>query len=572
MKSHNIATKAINNYRKRDIIAYLSLRYYLGTVASKKDIWAREVAVKLSMKKRIPVFLKIKHFKAFNENKIEQRTIYLPGANDIIAESVLINECAKFDDFHSNNSVYSYLLPSEKEGEIYKHYIHGWKNRYLSIKKYCEESSNEEVMYFDIKSFYPSIDLQFVKEVWEDTCLRTKISEKFKKLGLSFLAKYKKIQEDEEKKGLLVGPMFSHLLANLMLKGVDEEMTELTKNRYWRYVDDILVIGNKEELKQYSEKLTQLLKRLNLELHEEKKKFHISTKDWLAYSNQIDNDVSDKWMKFIVLIKQFVVKDSDNITTLMNFFKKEDIRIDIPINFKVKDIYNEDVEFEINGVKKSLSKVKESIDEINLIAIKITFEELRKYYYSLFELKINLEIVNELEAKSHITLLRYLVGRLIYLASEDMLEKIKNKIEHIPELKFQYEIIKAFISLDITYVLKMGTNVAQGAAQVIKLKSKEVTCSNLSPNEYEVQALSIFKFHGINIKFTKNVKLETPLYSFASGIIGSNKKEDNSEFLSEFIALHGNKEVRHKNTLQTFFNENESFSFDAMGENYGYSY
>jgi hypothetical protein len=565
MKSEIIAIKAINNYRKRDIIAYLSLRYYLDTTASKTDVWAKEVAVNLSIKNEKPNFLKTKHFKSFTNNEIKQRTIYVPGPNDIIAESVLINECSNFIEFHSSKSVYSYLLVSDEEDSIYKHYMHGWKERHDSIKQACENNNDLEVIYFDIKSFYPSISLELANDKWIEICDKTKIHGTIKNLGLKFLNKHEKVQSDSDKKGLLVGPMFSHLIANLVLDEVDETMVSITNSQYWRYVDDIIIIGSSEEVKVYAQKLTELLEALNLDLHKEDKIFQISAKDWLSNSIAIDQELSNKWMKHIIILKQFVIDSPDQINELNDTFIKNGIRVDIPM-----------ISEDIRSKSRKNSRLEDWFGnssgnrKLSLSEIVNDFKILNKHYIALFKSKIGLKIDNTLGLKSHHTLLRYLVGRLIYLSSEEDLNMVSSKIADIPELKLQYEIINALISLDISMILKLGSNAAQAAAQVIKVKAKVVKCSIAKPNEYEIQGLSIFKFHGITIEFNEGTNIDEPLFKFASGNIKASKIQEN-QFLNEFGALHGNSESKHEETLDSLFNENESWSFDAIGSDYGYS-
>ncbi|AUC81794.1 RNA-directed DNA polymerase [Lacinutrix sp. Bg11-31] len=566
MKSETIAIKAINNYRKRDIIAYLSLRYYLDTSVSKTDVWAKEVAVNLSIKNETPNFLKTKHFKSFIDNEIKQRTIYVPGPNDIIAESVLINECSNFIEFYSNKSVYSYLLVSDEEDSIYKHYMHGWKERYNSIKQACENNIDQEVIYFDIKSFYPSISLDLARDKWIEACGKAKINDTIKRLGINFLSKYEKVQSDSNEKGLLVGPMFSHLIANLVLNEVDGTMETITNDKYWRYVDDIIIIGTSEEVKVYAQKLTELLEALNLDLHKEDKIFQISTKDWLSNSIAIDQELSNKWMKRINDLKNFIKMSSDQINDLNNTFKRNNIRIDIPMiseDIRSKSRRNRRLEDWFGNL---IGNRKLSVSEIVN-----DFKILNKYYIDLFKSKVELKIDNTLGLKSHHTLLRYLVGRLIYLSSEEDLIMVSSKIADIPELKLQYEIIKSLISLDISMILRLGSNAAQAAAQVIKIKSKVVKCYITSPNSYEIQGLSIFKFHGISIEFGEETTVEEPLFKFASGNIKASKSIDD-QFLNEFGALHGNTESKHEETLDSLFNENESWSFDAMESDYGYGY
>jgi Txe/YoeB family toxin of Txe-Axe toxin-antitoxin module len=566
MKSESIAIKSINNYRKRDIIAYLSLRYYLDATLSKKDVWAKEVAVGLSIKNDEPNFLKTKQFKSFDDNEIKLRTIYVPGPNDIIAESVLINECAKFKQFHASKSVYSYLLVSEEDDTIYKHYMHGWKDRYDSIKEACEVDTTQEVIYFDIKSFYPSISLDLARAKWNEVCNETKISESIKILGLTFLKKYEKVQKDSDKKRLLIGPMFSHLIANLVLNEIDETMDSITDNRYWRYVDDIIIIGTSEEVKMYGQKLTELLESLNLFLHEKDKVFQISAEDWLSNAQAVDQELSSRWMRHIGMLKQFILDSPKQINNLNEAFNKNNIRVDIPLiseDFRLKSRRNKRLKEWFGSLIGNR--------KLGVLEIVNNFKNLNKVYIELFNSKIDLKVDNILGKKSHQSLLRYIVGRLIYLASEKELKIISSKISHIPELKLHYEIIESLISLDISALLKLGSNAAQAAAQVIKIKSKVVKCNIIEPNEYEIQGLSIFKFHGISIEFNEETNVDEPLFEFASGNIKASKVSEN-QFLNEFGALHGNSESKHKETLASRFNEKESLSFDAMESGYGYGY
>jgi hypothetical protein len=44
--------------------------------------------------------------------------------------------------------------------------------------------------------------------------------------------------------GILTGPMFSHLLGNLVLRELDEECSKSLPARYFRYVDDITLVGD----------------------------------------------------------------------------------------------------------------------------------------------------------------------------------------------------------------------------------------------------------------------------------------------------------------------------------------
>lgn len=564
MSVGRIAIKAINSYRKRDIISYLSLRYYLRATASRTDLWAREVAVSLAIKNNKVNFLKTKHFKSFDNNQILQRTIYLPSANDILAESVLLDECSKFIEFQSIERVYSYRLNLETNETFFQHYIHGWKERYNSIKEVCEAKPNSKIKYFDIKSFYPSISLELARDIWLKCCSESEIDESIKILGVQFLKKYKELQNDSEKKGLVVGPMFSHLIGNLVLQDVDFTMASLTNGKYWRYVDDIVVIGDLDEIEVYSQELKKSLDLINLELHDEIKTFCISTKEWLGNSISISQELSCRWPIFIGHVKEISFNNLDEIDVINQKFVEFGIRIEIPKTPQ---------EFSSVFFVKRTNRKFNSLSSSRKVTIQDVLEEasaLKAHYFEQFKASVSRRIDNELGQKSHSTLIKYLVGRLIYLATEEELNFINSKIIDIPDLKFHYEIINSLLTLDVTMILKMGSNAAQASAQIIKSKSKAVYCGITELNEFEIQGLSIFKFHGIMVEFNGETQIDDALFKFASGDIQAGKETEN-QFIYEFSALHGHHESRHVETLNSVFDKNESFSFDALESGYGYS-
>ncbi|MBW1294042.1 RNA-directed DNA polymerase [Aquimarina litoralis] len=563
--SINIALKSLNQYRKRDIIAYLSLRYYLASKSSQTDLWANEVAVKLALKKQSSRLLKIKHFKSFNEGRIEYRDIFIPSPNDIIAESALITKCSEFEAFQTNSSVYSYLMNKDNRS-VFQHYSNGLKKRYKSIKSACLDTKNEEIMYLDVKSFYPSIDLNLLKRIWTEACFSSQFPQLFTDLGIAFIEKYRIEQKEIEKPGLLIGPMFSHLLANLYLKNLDKKMKSMTNNRYWRYVDDIVLVGNKFEIEVFSKNLKNEISLLGLQFHNELKTFRLQTNEWLANKNPLGKSLSKKWPELVGHIKRLAIFYPERIEELENILDKMDVRLEI-------------LEYMNETKSKTLSiglfkwiKWYTSARELTPRSIATMIDEIRKEYLSLFYDTLKRLPQNELETKSKITKAKYLVGRLIYLSKKSDLQEIAKAIKDFPELYVQYEIIRTILTGDISNIIKLGTNAAQATAQVIKNKIPKLTC-RLDSNENDViLAISIFKFHSIEIEFIDNeIEIHNPFYDFASGKM-TKMNDSGDSYLHELIALHGEEESRHSKILNSLFDENETLSFDVLNAGTGSSY
>jgi len=562
--SNNIALKSLNQYRKRDIIAYLSLRYYLDSKSSRTDLWAKEVATNLTIKNTASNFFKIKHFKGVVNGEIKFRDIYIPSPNDIISESVLISECAQHDTFCTNSAVYSYLLNDTNES-IYKHYTNGLNKRYTSIQEACRNKTNEEVLYLDVKSFYPSINLSEIERIWVEACNNSNIPKLYLKLGKTFINNYRLAQKGINNPGLLIGPMFCHLLANLYLKEIDCSMKEATLNRYWRYVDDIVIIGNSKEIELYSKKLHENMKNIGLELHDESKFFKLTTTEWLENKSGIDSNLSWKWPKLVGAIKKLSIYQPEKINQLKEIFNEMEVRLEI-LDYS-REVKSESISFNFFAwLKRNLKPDKIKIEDI----INYT-ENIRNKYFDLFNETINMKVSNELEHKTRITRIKYLVGRLIYLAKEKKLILIMENLVEIPELLIQYEIIKTIITGDISTIVKLGTNASQAVSQVVKQNRPTLKCT-LDPSDADVIiALSIFKFHGINIEFTDPVVIKNSFYDFASGDINNALATDNT-YLRELVSLHGRDNSKHKEMLTTLFDENESLSFDVLNAGSGSSY
>lgn len=107
-----LAVRAINQYRRRDVLTYLSLRYYLDNSAARTDLWAETVATDLLLGRTDLPYLRVHHFKETDGvGKHTHREIHLPGANEALAEAALLAECSKHQEVFANPPfVHSYQL------------------------------------------------------------------------------------------------------------------------------------------------------------------------------------------------------------------------------------------------------------------------------------------------------------------------------------------------------------------------------------------------------------------------------------------------------------------------------
>ena len=261
MRPELLAVRAVNQYRNRDILAYLGLRYYLENQCARRDRWITDIATQLVITRTSPSYFRSIHFKDFSNNNLEHRYIHIPSPNEALAETALINECSKHKAFESLPSVYSYRFPDKnsKEG-VYQRYFSGLKKRHESLTDYCKNSNSTIIQYTDIKKFYPHITKELALQVWQKVCEKSGIEFKYRELGEKILSDHASTSSDANNgKGLLTGPMISHLIANLVLHDVDEKMSAEMPNQYWRYVDDVILTGDKQKVTNGRKLLESLL-------------------------------------------------------------------------------------------------------------------------------------------------------------------------------------------------------------------------------------------------------------------------------------------------------------------------
>jgi hypothetical protein len=121
---------------------------------------------------------------------------------------------------------------------------------------------------------------------------------------------------------------------------------------------------------------------------------------------------------------------------------------------------------------------------------------LRKHFEDEF-MELALYAVNQegFERKRCIPKLRYRLGRLVYLGTEDTLPSLHSLASEIPELQFYTAVMNSISTGNIDRLLSLGTNAAQAAAQPIRASGKAVntTLSNLSI--VSEQSLAVFLFN-----------------------------------------------------------------------------
>jgi len=144
------------------------------------------------------------------------------------------------------------------------------KGSHKAVDRYTQLSRlNKYVLKCDVKSYFASLD----HDVLYDFVLR-----KIKDPRILWLIR--SIIDSTASPGIPIGNLTSQVFANLYLNGLDHYLKENIKCRYYiRYMDDIIIFGNyKNELTKLKEIVRSYLKKLKLDLHENKSQIYLVKK------------------------------------------------------------------------------------------------------------------------------------------------------------------------------------------------------------------------------------------------------------------------------------------------------
>lgn len=567
----SLAIRAVNQYRRRDVLTYLALRYYLHNAAARSDNWARQVATDLVLSRTDLPYFRALHFKDTNEHgEIGHRAIFLPSANEALAESALLDECANHPDAFANPAcVYSYELSRGKERSgIFTHYFGGLRARQQAIAEACDAYPQGVVRYTDIKRFYPSIGVDLAISTWQKQSELASLSANYRDLGDKLISEHGKAGQSDNS-GILTGPMFSHLLGNLILRELDEECSKSLPAKYFRYVDDIILVGESDAVARSLKILGDRLADLGLMLHDDSspKSISVPTREWIKGRNDFrDSRREISWMTLIADLKQFLLLNPGGRENLQRAFRSEGFRI--PVRDYTGIVHESSyIERVLNWAP--LYWFRRKAQSISIQTLLKQARWLRKAYEEEFRYSIDgAAKLGGFDRKRIIPKLRYRAGRLAYLAAEDTLASLCPLAEDLPELHFHCMVMEAIASGNIDRLLTLGSNAAQAAAQPLRAAGKRVATTLLKFSEAEEQALAVFLLNGVTVDRPDQAQAgQSDLMRFATEGANSTLMKNADPFMRELSCLHGlTEQPRHPELLETAFDEDEDLAMDAIDQ------
>jgi hypothetical protein len=337
-------------------------------------------------------------------------------------------------------------------GRSFVYFYSGYRERNARITRLLRENTGLAVVSEDIKSFYPSIDQQVV--------LRSLINH----LNGIKDTKYHDFVESTCRQlimctteGVPIGPALSHVLANLALERVDHEMYTLLRERYFRYVDDILMVLERDEIPIIQTRLRKLLDEEGFALNPDKHDV-ISSSDWLDNLHSPEERFAgQQFDQLLNRIELYLWDRPSKKDELSECFKEKGIAMPIQ-RFAINAIYgryHRYMKYLVNTTniyKRIILELKHENTSTIMSDVSYLYGEFRRIASRIqIDPDNDHQIIRKLQAHR----LRYLLNRLIYLTPLVDYRKLLGLAPDIVEFYEYRLVIHSLITKSVGELIKI---------------------------------------------------------------------------------------------------------------------
>ncbi|NOR55735.1 MAG: hypothetical protein GQ531_05955 [Sulfurovum sp.] len=571
-----VARRSLNYAGSLNPIIYLTVRCFFESFSDK----AREDDFFMDFLER-KLFIRnnwaTKKYKLFKEKNVDgfiYRDTLSLSAFGIIAESYLMLKIADSSIIKNKEYVYSYLLPKRtSSSRNFVYYFNGYKKRNYSINQAFNENQNQIAIVLDLEKFYPSIDKLKSKDIF------------FDKLDISNNSYIYQLSEkitssvlEQSQQGIPIGLNINHLIAQTYLDEFDKQLNRKFPNKYFRYVDDIVIICDaSEEGDVKREVMLNLPNELKIN---ETKTDRLTYDDWKLLSKDHDNQ-NESLHDLLHLITAYLSMHPSKLDTLAKDIRKAGY------NIPLKRVANQakNSKFMLFLVSLFEKKKKYGVTEIYFMKAEIIVGKLlalKKFYTGQFKelIKLNYDNDNSAENRSNTQHLKYIINRLLYLSTIDELSELE--IPNTEKFNDTKEVIYALSSKDLTQVIRYGGKVVQTVCElwienefeILDLSYDDLKKITSIDNVIDsIIVMALYKIINFNMEdILSMIDIENQEYIQVVLDSSYRVKNQDNEFLLEIQGLLKDKSLEEKYyLLTTKYDDKEESLLSGLSLDMGYS-
>jgi len=573
---HVVARRSLNHVKNINPIMYLALRCFFDSFSKKMqtdNAFMGLIERKLYVRKNWSTH-SFKLFKEKNNNDYTYRDMLSLSTLGTVSESYILMKILESTLIENKEYVYSYKLPKKStSSRNYEYYFNGYKNRNKDITNVLKENSDHVAVILDLRKFYPSIDKEKVKNTFFHSLGQESDNELYN------LSKNIVSSTLEKTQGVPIGTSLSHIMADIYLSEFDKSLSEQYPKKYFRYVDDIVIVCIPSEVDDVKEYVKSKLSE-ELEINEDKTDI-LTAQEWFELTKEVDTQ-NENLNDILHYITAYIAMHPDKIEELSK--QIQDSGHNIPIRRIEQQAKNRMFRLFLRTFlkkKKKYSSWEIYFTKPNVIVGKLLAQ--KTFYRGEFNRLVKLKFDNtkSSENRNNTQQLRYVIGRLFYLLT---IEELAEIIEHIPDtnnFKDTKEIIHALAFKDLIETIQYGGRVVQTVSELwignnfdaIELTSDDFQRIN-KINDVVDSIIVLYLHKVITFNFTEILDfLDEYNKEYLQVTLDDTYKINDitNEYLLELQGLFADKDLDAKfKLLTTRFDDDEEIQLAGLNLGVGY--
>lgn len=481
-----IAVRALNHLRREHLPSYVALRRLLGATSDHYlDSWLHNYIVNKPLTQNSQPYYRYQIFKGIESGEKKYRECFAPSPTTSMVEALLLDTFSSFPKLQSNRCVYSYLWPeNDRCGHSFKYFLEGYRDRELEISKALSEDDALQAYVTDIRSFYPSIPHEPLVNKLLEAVASEDISPEYKR----FITETATMLLSNQTKGIPIGSSLGHCIANLALYELDELLESETSIKYFRYVDDIVIVASKPSIDAAQNIIQKHFERWNLGANEKKTEI-VSSFQWISKRKRYREltDIGfEEWKNSLVIYLAYHPGEFD---TIERSFKENSFNLPFG-QFKSQTTYSR-FKYYLNSIIGKLRFSGENFYKSHYQAIE-EGKRIKEIAINNLEEAISAENqCSQIECNWHLQTIRYLSNRLLFLCGKNELTNLLNTTCKVKSIENISDLIRSILSNDVSHLVEYPGYTVNAFCQLHSSIGDNIPCFTINIDKNFVYPYSI---------------------------------------------------------------------------------
>jgi hypothetical protein len=559
---NSIIVRSLNHLRRTHLPSYIGLRRLLNSTSSDNiESWLPKYIINKSISSREQSYIKFKLFKGIRDEEPIYRECYAPSPTSALMEAFVLSLMSKFAVFKNTKNSYSYLWPeSEKSGYSYQYFFDGYRRREKDIEQAILSNNNSVVYITDIRSFYPSIPKEILIKRFNQLVEQEGGDDYSKRM----LTNTGHCLISGECAGIPIGSSLGHAMANIVLRELDIQFEHKNDISYFRYVDDIALVGNKASIENSINVISKYLDKYGLTLHSGKTEI-IEGEKWVKskrFYRELTEIGFEEWKQNLLFILAYSGIEFNRFKDILrsNDFNLPCWQFRSLIKYNRFCAFLKKFEYRFYNKKLKFPSLSDTIKEGSWIRDK-AFQNL-----NIILSQPNTESNNELNIRNQA--IKFLISRLIYLSPYERYGELISYIEGISEFKNIEVLIKSLLDGDVSEIMTYPGQTVNSFCQIFKdlNDGKKCIIKNIDDDASASSLHSMIIYGLVDYEDITKTNMNENDKHLARICAGQHKHEKSFDFkyLNEMnTLLLSSNQISNEDIINSRFSDGEEVVLDA---------